>query len=86
MSDLRFLRDGEYAFIRVRLKRRLVDDQFGHWEVEQIDNKGKLVNDGEYLYIRENALVTIEEARRAVHDPRVQVRDQQKPMPNMRKA
>jgi hypothetical protein len=86
MSDIRFLRSGEYAFIRVKLKDRLVDDPFGHWIVEQIDSKGNLVNDGEYLYIRERAIVTIEEARRAVHDPGVQVRDKTKPMPNLRKA
>jgi hypothetical protein len=58
-----FLREGQHAYIRVVLTRRTADD-FGDWEVVPITRTKSPVREGEYLYVRKEAIVLAEDIRK----------------------
>ena len=62
MSD-KFLRDGQIVYVRVKLTRK-TGDGLGDWEATPITKTTRPVVDGEYIYIRKEAIVTQEDMRK----------------------
>jgi hypothetical protein len=63
VSD-KFLRDGQIVYVRVKLTRKTGGDGLGDWEATPITKTTRPVVDGEYIYIRKEAIVTQEDMRK----------------------
>lgn len=57
------LKEGEVAYIRVRIVKRTGDKGFGDYEVQPVTKHRTPTTSGRYLYVDRDELVTVEEAK-----------------------